>query len=109
MISTLQSKDFRWIKDPELGGGHYVDKVLGLDRIRFMRSPLRECSPRHLRPTIEDFVGVLDRQLPDFEVQLGPGDILAFDNTRLLHRRGHTVDPQRERLLLHAKVMQRNP
>jgi len=103
-LRALWESDFGWEIDRFLGGGTVDTPPISGSRLRFRREIMRGGGAPAFHRATEAFARLADSLPPDVSALLRPGDVLVFDNRKVMHRSGSVEDPQHERLLLRAKI-----
>jgi hypothetical protein len=97
-----------WLLDQGLGGGVVYSAVLSSSGLRYMAESLtraaESCPTDHvLSKTCAALISLVDPLEPTLSIRLEPGEILVFDNKRVLHRRGPMVGGE-TRLLVRSRL-----
>jgi TfdA family taurine catabolism dioxygenase TauD len=103
-LRPLWETDFEWEIDRFLGGGMLRVPSFTAHGLRFRRELMRDAGPADYQRAVDAFGMLADATPPDVCALLRPGDVLIFDNSRVMHRSGRVDDPRRERLLLRVKI-----
>lgn len=103
-LAPLRRPDVVWPIDSYLGGGRFTDAAIKPDGLRFRRELLTRGGQRDVAEAADRFATLTDACPPDVVALLRPGDVVLFDNRRVMHRAGASVDPDRTRLILRTKI-----
>jgi hypothetical protein len=101
----------RWVLDSGLGGGEVCEPIITETGIRYMREAFERAADSHpdQTVTVNGLYSAARERLDDatdfLSIRLAAGEVLIFDNTRCLHRRG-PLDHEggRERTLVRVRV-----
>lgn len=108
-LEPLWESYIEWPVARLLGGGTHKDKSITADRLRFRRELMQGHGSGRFQAAVEAFCSLVDSCEPDVAALLHPGDLLLFDNRKVLHRAGPLSDPRRERLLLRTMISAATP
>jgi hypothetical protein len=109
VLCPLWEAEFPWPIEAILGGGTSATPPITAGRLRFRRELMTAAAARWdddepFRAAVRRFAELCDAAAPDSAAVLAPGDLLIFDNRRVLHRSGPVTDPGGVRRLLRTKI-----
>lgn len=107
-LARLADDSFPWPVERVLGGGVVYEPVISSERLRFRRELLLSSAESSYWDVVSEFAELIDGMSPDATSLLKPGDMLIFDNRKVMHRSGPVTDPQGNRLLLRTKINARS-
>lgn len=97
-----------WLLDAGLGGGLTYSPILSPSGLRYMAESLARAAENcpddlELSRTCATVISLVEPLEPTLSISLDAGDILVFDNKRMLHRRGPMVGGEK-RLLVRCRL-----